>query len=100
MSADLDLQAVKKLVESGKSLPPDYALFLINAIESYVNGVASFINQRPEYITAMKNTRGSDSQGDYCRWSGHAEARRQLAEKFGYTVPHESGEVATIREES
>jgi len=58
-----------------------------------VNSAAeAFINQRPGYITALKNTRGNDSLGDYWRWSGHAEARRQLAESLGWTVPHNPGE--------
>ncbi|MBF6671570.1 hypothetical protein [Glutamicibacter sp. FBE19] len=57
-----------------------------------VNSVESFINQRPEYITALKNTRGTDDQTDYHRWQGGAEARRQLAETLGWTVPHNPGE--------
>lgn len=55
-------------------------------------GVEHFINERPGYIAALKNTRGTDDQSDYWRWSGHAEARRQLATVLGYTVPHEPGE--------
>lgn len=55
-------------------------------------GVEHFINERPGYITALKNTRATDEQSDYWRWSGNAEARRQLATVLGYTVPHEPGE--------
>lgn len=54
--------------------------------------IENFINQRPEYITALKGTSGTDDQGDYWRWSGGAEARRQLATMLGWTVPHEPGE--------
>lgn len=70
------------------------------AIETYLtaaqpvvnSAVEAFINQRPEYITALKNTRGTDDQTDYHRWQGGAEARRQLAEALGWTVPHNPGE--------
>ena len=51
--------------------------------------VEAFINERPGYITALKNTRGTDDQSDYHRWQGGAEARRQLANALGWTVPHE-----------
>lgn len=54
--------------------------------------VEHFINERPGYIAALKGTRGTDEQSDYWRWSGHAEARRQLATTLGMTVPHEPGE--------
>lgn len=63
--------------------------------------VEAFINQRPEYVTALRNTRGDGDQSDYYRWSGHAEARRQLATTLGVKVPHEPGErtsLATPRE--
>lgn len=54
--------------------------------------VEEFINERPGYITALRNTPGDGSQADYYRWQGHAEARRQLAQKLGWTVPHEPGD--------
>lgn len=50
--------------------------------------VEKHINMRSEYITALKNSRGSEN-GDYDRWTGGAEARRQLAEDLGWTVPYE-----------
>lgn len=49
--------------------------------------VLAFINQRSEYVTAARNSGGDVA--DYYRWQGHMEARRQLAEKLGYTVPYE-----------
>lgn len=52
--------------------------------------VFAHIDQRPEYITALRNS--TDTNDDYWRWSGHAAARRQLAEALGMTVPHEHGE--------
>jgi len=57
-----------------------------------ITTVEQFINQRPEYITALQNTRGTDDQTDYHRWQGGAEARRQLARALGWTVPHNPGE--------
>lgn len=66
------------------------------AIEAYQATVTPevkwFINQRPEYIQALRGTRGTDDQTDYYRWQGHAEARRQLAQRLGCTVPSEPGE--------
>lgn len=49
--------------------------------------LTEFINERPRYIDAMRHTESVDN--DYWRWSGHAEARRQLATELGWTVPHE-----------
>jgi hypothetical protein len=54
--------------------------------------VLDFINQRPEYINAMENSGRPD--GDYHRWAGNAEARRQLATRLGLTVPHKWGQRA------
>lgn len=56
------------------------------------SAVEAFINERPGYITALKNTRGADDQSDYWRWQGHAESRRQLAQSLGWTVPHNTSE--------
>lgn len=58
--------------------------------------VLAFLNQRPEYVTALKNTPGDGDQADYHRWQGHAEARRQLATSLGMTVPHNPGDRAAI----
>ncbi|GAA0200325.1 hypothetical protein [Glutamicibacter creatinolyticus] len=57
-----------------------------------ITTVEEFINQRPGYITALQNTRGTDDQADYHRWQGGAEARRQLAQALGWTVPRNPGE--------
>lgn len=59
--------------------------------------VLAFINERPEYITAMENCH-VDKVDDYGRWSGHAEARRQLAERLGYEAPNSPGETAVGKE--
>jgi hypothetical protein len=55
--------------------------------------VLDFINARSEYVTALRNCPG-DADTDYYRWSGHAEARRQLATKLGLTIPYEMGQRA------
>lgn len=73
----------------------DYARAALAAAEKAATidpCVEHFINERPGYIQALKDTRGTDDQSDYWRWQGHAEARRQLATVLGYTVPHEPGE--------
>ncbi|SDW34151.1 hypothetical protein SAMN04487912_102394 [Arthrobacter sp. cf158] len=70
--------------------PPLYARDLEAAAKAAVAPtpeVLSFINQRSEYVTAARNSGGDVA--DYHRWQGHMEARRQLAEKLGYTVPYE-----------
>lgn len=43
--------------------------------------VADFCTERAEYITAINNCHPSNMD-DYWRWQGHAEARRQLAERL------------------
>lgn len=60
--------------------------------------VLAFVNKRPEYVTALKNTPGEGDQADYWRWQGHAEARRQLAASLGMTVPHNPGDSARPQE--
>lgn len=58
----------------------------------FADKVKKFINERPEYIIALKNC-VAENAADYWRWSGGAEARRQLAEALDWTVPHLAGEV-------
>ena len=54
--------------------------------------VLAFINERPRYVAALQAS--TDAGADYHRWTGGAEARRQLATALGLTVPHEPGETA------
>ncbi|WP_280476013.1 hypothetical protein [Nocardia farcinica] len=56
--------------------------------------VRKFIDQRPEYVNSCRNA-NSDADHDYYRWQGGAEARRQLAQRLGWTVPHEFGDKTT-----
>ena len=74
-------------------LNPTTVLNLIHELDDLRTAVIDHINQRPEYIQALRNTRGDGNQADYYRWSGHAEARRQLAQKLNLArVPHEFSE--------
>jgi len=51
--------------------------------------VLAFINQRSEYVRQARIMTGEDVEADYYRYQGHMEARRQLAQALGYTVPYE-----------
>lgn len=57
--------------------------------------VRAHIEQRSEYIDAIQ---GGGSEDDVWRWRGGAEARRQLAEALGWTVPYQHGEKAEPKE--
>lgn len=56
--------------------------------------IASFCAERAGFITAINNCH-PDNVADYHRWQGHAEARRQLAERLGLPTawPAKGGEV-------
>ena len=54
--------------------------------------VLDFINQRTEYVRVCRDNSFEDNDADYWRYQGHMEARRQLAEALGYTVPYELGD--------
>lgn len=54
---------------------------------------ADFINERVEYVRALRDS--ADETADYHRWTGGGEARRQLAERLGWTTPYESGDKTT-----
>lgn len=68
-------------------------------IEELRTTVEDFINDRPAYIQALRNTPGDVDQSDYYRWTGAAEARRQLAQALNWTVPHEQGEKTVPKEQ-
>lgn len=59
--------------------------------------VRAHIDERPEYITACTSA-GPDSEHDYYRWQGGAEARRQIAQRLGWTVPHKPGETTAPKD--
>lgn len=47
--------------------------------------VTEFCAERAQYITSIENCH-PDNARDYYRWQGHAEARRQLAQRLGLPV--------------
>lgn len=53
--------------------------------------VRAHIDQRPEYITTCEDA-NPNADHDYYRWQGGAEARRQLAQRLDWTVPHQPGD--------
>ena len=63
----------------------------ITALRDQMELVKKHINQRPEYVIALKDG-GSGDSADYYRWTGNAEGRRQLAEDLRWTVPHNPGD--------
>ncbi|AYN58911.1 hypothetical protein PP634_gp85 [Arthrobacter phage Richie] len=78
---------------TGRNKGSYYTADEITAIRDEVPQPAlDFINQRSEYVRAARNTVCTDGDADYWRWQGHMEARRQLAERLGYSVPFEPGE--------
>lgn len=56
----------------------------VAALREQLAKVAAFCAQRAEYVTNLRDYRGGDH--DYYRWTGHAEARRQLSELLGLPV--------------
>lgn len=57
----------------------------VDELEAQAAVVAEFVADRANYIVAIRNCH-PDNDHDYNRWQGHAESRRQLAEKLGLPV--------------
>ncbi|MFE2556029.1 hypothetical protein ACFXGT_08325 [Streptomyces sp. NPDC059352] len=53
-------------------------------LEASAEKVAGFCAKRAEYVTNLRDCNGNDA--DYYRWTGHAEARRQLSQMLGLPV--------------
>lgn len=73
--------------------------YILDAAAPHLVGepvVLDFIEQRVEYVRALRQFRGSSRDADYWRWQGHAEARRQLAERLGVKVPYEPRDRRTV----
>lgn len=62
----------------------------IAELEGVADAAAKFINERTEYVNVLRGC--TEANEDYYRWQGGAEARRQLAQKLGWTVPYEHGD--------
>lgn len=56
----------------------------IAALREQLAKVTAFCAQRAEYVTNLRDYNGNDA--DYYRWTGHAEARRQLSQLLGLPV--------------
>ncbi|MFD6421071.1 hypothetical protein [Streptomyces sp. NPDC060198] len=54
-------------------------------LEAQAEQVAAFCAQRAEYVTHLREPR-ENGEHDYFRWTGHAEARRQLSQALGLPV--------------
>jgi hypothetical protein len=67
---------------------------VIDRFESLQTKTEAHINQRSEYVNALKNSSGNSegAEADYYRWTGGAEARRQLAQDLDWTVPYNWGD--------
>ncbi|MFE7580736.1 hypothetical protein ACFU5Y_04110 [Streptomyces gardneri] len=57
----------------------------IAELEVAAKKVAGFCAQRAEYVDNLHNCAPSNDR-DYYRWTGHAEARRQLSQLVGLPV--------------
>ncbi|MGW6121480.1 hypothetical protein ACWFRF_20730 [Nocardia sp. NPDC055165] len=99
MSERLTDEQLLELVDTGDYGLADPRALVVELLElrQVEVKVCAHIDQRPEYITACTNA-GPDSAHDYYRWQGGAEARRQLAQQLGWTVPHKPGEKTTPKE--
>lgn len=56
----------------------------IAALREQLAKVTAFCAQRAEYVAELHRCTRDDA--DYYRWSGHAEARRQLSQLLGLPV--------------
>lgn len=65
----------------------------VAALREQLAKVAAYCAQRAEYVTNLRNC-GPNNDHDYYRWSGHAEARRQLSELLGLPVGWPAEDVA------
>ncbi|MFF7851872.1 hypothetical protein ACFZDF_30435 [Streptomyces sp. NPDC007910] len=57
----------------------------IAELEAAAEKVAGFCAQRAEYVNNLRNC-NPNADHDYYRWTGHAEARRQLSQLLGLPV--------------
>lgn len=55
------------------------------ALREQLAKVAAFTAKRADYVISLRNC-GPNNDHDYYRWTGHAEARRQLSELLGLPV--------------
>jgi hypothetical protein len=63
----------------------DDAVREVAQLRTAAEKVAGFCAQRAEYVTNLRNC-NPNADHDYYRWTGHAEARRQLSHLLGLPV--------------
>lgn len=73
------------------------ALDRIDALEAEFAKVHAFIDARREFVGVLRQY-SSEDMGDYMKWTGHAEARRELAETLGLELDSKSGGLAARTE--
>lgn len=57
----------------------------VDRLRAELDKVAAFCAQRAEYVTNLRQF-VEGGEADYWRWTGHAEARRQLSQSLGLPV--------------
>lgn len=86
---DIGMAAVIGLWESMRAPAEAAELAALRArvaeLEAAVEKVAGFCAQRAEYVTNLRHA-NPNADHDYYRWTGHAEARRQLSRLLGLPV--------------
>ncbi|PRY56472.1 hypothetical protein [Glycomyces artemisiae] len=55
--------------------------------------VHDFIHARREFVGVLRQY-STEDMADYHRWTGHAEARRELAETLGLEIDQQTGGLA------
>jgi hypothetical protein len=67
-----------------------------NAVAA-LDKVHAFVHARGEFVGVLRQYSGED-MADYHRWTGHAEARRELAETLGLEIDQQNGGLLHGRE--
>lgn len=84
LSAELAEEDYRRVVGAASQLEKNLRA-RIAELETAAKKVAGFCAQRAEYVDNLRNCSPSNDR-DYYRWSGHAEARRQLSQLLGLPV--------------
>lgn len=62
----------------------------LKAAKDELTKVHDFIHARHEFVGVLRQY-STEDMADYHRWTGHAEARRELAETLGIELDSKSG---------
>lgn len=69
----------------------------LKAAKDELAKVHDFIHARHEFVGVLRQY-STEDMADYHRWTGHAEARRELAETLGLELDSKSGGLANRSE--